>query len=156
MEEGEKRLWEVWLGFAGSFLTAIGILFGVWQFNRGEENKVRLENQLLLRKDEIDFQRRLWLERLTIYRSVSETAGKVVARIDDPAAMREAIREFMTAYWGTMIFVEDEAVEKATVAFFVEIQDFQNGWGSVEKLKFRANELIKAYRSSVERGAPKL
>jgi hypothetical protein len=156
MDESSKRRWEVGLGFAGSVLAVVGILIGVWQFTRGEQNKVRLENALVLRKDEIEFQRRLWLERLTTYRAVAETAGKIVARIDDPSTMKEAVREFTAAYWGAMILVEDKAVEKAMIDFFVEIQDFQRGWGNADKLKFRANELIQACRRSAEQGALKL
>lgn len=156
MDEASKRRWEVGIGFAGSVLTVVGILVGVWQFTQGEQNKVRLESALVLRKDEIEFQRRLWLERLTTYRAVAETAGKIVARIDDPATMKEALREFNAAYWGAMILVEDKAVEKAMVDFFVETQDLQRGWGSTDKLKFRANELIQACRRSAEQGSLKL
>ena len=155
MDETSKRRWEVWLGFAGSVLTALSIVVGVWQFNLGEQNKVTLENALVLRKDEVEFQRRLWLERLTTYRAVAETSGRIVARVDDPPAMKVAVQEFMAAYWGAMILVEDKAVEKAMVDFFVEIEDFQRGWGNADKLKFRANELIQACRRSVEQGAPK-
>jgi hypothetical protein len=156
VDEASKRRWEVGIGFAGSVLTVVGILVGVWQFTQGEQNKVRLESALVLRKDEIEFQRRLWLERLTTYRAVAETAGKIVARIDDPATMKEALREFNAAYWGAMILVEDKAVEKAMVDFFVETQDLQRGWGSTDKLKFRANELIQACRRSAEQGSLKL
>src|SRR6266702_1677162 len=108
MKDGDKRSWDVWIALVGSLMTFAGILIGVWQFNRGEENKVRLENSLLLKKDAIEFQRKLWLERLGSYRKIAETAGKIVANTNDKTKLAEAISEFTAQYWGAMIFVEDK------------------------------------------------
>ncbi len=70
MDEEAKRKWDVSLGIVVPILTVAGLLVGVWQFNRGEENKTRLEYELLDRKDKIDFQRKLWLERLSTYTQI--------------------------------------------------------------------------------------
>jgi hypothetical protein len=163
MDEDRKRLWEVRLGLAGWTLTLLGtaatlagILVGVWQFNEGQREKAELENSLLLRKDEIEFQRRLWLERLSAYRSVAETAGKIVARLDDAEKLKEAVQEFTAAYWGSMIMVEDKAVESAMIDFMLELHDFEIGWSTANKIKISANELIKACRKSAEDGALQL
>ena len=51
-----------------------------------------------------------------------------------------------------MIFVEDPAVEQAMIDFHVEIVDYQKGESDGNKLKLRANELVKACRKSVAPG----
>jgi hypothetical protein len=136
MTKEDKRIWGV--AFGGWLATVLAISVGVWQFNRGEQNKVRLENELLLRKDEIAFQRQLWLERLATYRKIAEVAGAIVATVTDKKKMEDNILEFTTLYWGIMIFVQDKDVEQAMIDFNVEIKDYQNGWSSIEKLKYKA------------------
>jgi hypothetical protein len=83
MKEEDKRLWDVIVGIAGPLLTVAGILVGVWQFNVGEENRRVLEHDSAVQKDEIEFRRKLWLERLNAYRSIAELAGEVVVHADD-------------------------------------------------------------------------
>jgi hypothetical protein len=151
MTKEDKRIWGV--AFGGWLATVLAISVGVWQFNRGEQNKVRLENELLLRKDEIAFQRQLWLERLATYRKIAEVAGAIVATVTDKKKMEDNILEFTTLYWGIMIFVQDKDVEQAMIDFNVEIKDYQNGWSSIEKLKYKANSLIQACRQSAEKGS---
>jgi hypothetical protein len=143
MNEATKRRWDVGLGIAGPIVTVAAILIGVWQFNTGESNRATFEHDS-----------KLWLERLNAYRSVAELAGKVVAHVDD-AKFADAVRDFTAAYWGTMILVEDKAVEKAMIDFYVEIREFQEGWSSLERLKGRVEELIKACRKSAEATIPK-
>lgn len=152
MTEGTKRLLDVVIAIGGTILTIITIFAGIWQFTRGERNKVTLENELLLRKDEIAFRRQLWLERLTTYRKLAESAGAIIANIDDNKKMQEQVILFTTLYWGIMSFVGDHEVEVAMISFAVEIRDFQNGWSNIDKLKLRANALIQACRDSAEKG----
>jgi hypothetical protein len=149
MDENKKRSWDVALGIIGPVLTVAAILVGVWQFNKGEEH--RQHEQALQSK--IDFDRRAWLERMNAYRSVAELAGKVIAHIDDKKR-EDAIRDFKSAYWGTMILVEDKEVEESMVKFYIEIQDYENGWSNVDRLKVRDDDLIKACQHSVAIGPP--
>jgi hypothetical protein len=72
MTEATKRKWDVGLGIIAPILTCLTILVGVVQFNIGEQNKVRLEYDLIKQKDTIEFNRKLWLERLNAYRSIAE------------------------------------------------------------------------------------
>jgi hypothetical protein len=150
MNDDKKRTWDVWLGAIGPLLTVATILIGVHQFNVGERER----QQEQVHQEEVDFQRKAWLERMNAYRSVAELAGKVIAHIDDKKG-KDAIRDFEAAYWGTMILVEDKAVEKAMVDFFVEIEDYEKGWSTVDRLKVRDDELIKACQQSVLLGPPK-
>jgi hypothetical protein len=150
MDENKKRTWDVWLGTVGPVLTAATILIGVWQFNVGQRERQKEQ----ARQEMIDFQRKAWLERMNAYRSVAELAGKVIAHIDDDKG-KDAIRDFEAAYWGTMILVEDKPVEKSMVDFFVEIQDYEKGWSTLDRVKVRDDDLIKACQQSVLLGPPK-
>src|SRR6266571_3452179 len=115
MDESTKRRWDVGLGIVAPILTVAAIGIGVWQFNVGESHRVTFEHDS-----------KLWLERLNAYRSVAELAGKVVSHADD-AKFADAVRDFTAAYWGAMILVEDKAVEKAMIDFYIEIRSFQEG-----------------------------
>jgi hypothetical protein len=161
VDEGVKRTWDVRLGITGSVLTVFatlttvaGILVGIQQFNSGQRHNTVLQNSLLVEKDRIEFKRRLWLERLNVYRAVAESAGKVVARLDDPEKLKEAAREFLALYWGAMILVEEKPVERAMIDFMLELRDLQSGWTTPNRVKTRADELLKACRKSAESGAP--
>src|SRR5271166_972624 len=106
MTEASKRLWDVGLGIAAPILAVLGILVGVYQFNAGEENRTRLEHNLVTQKDNLDFHRKLWLERLNAYRSTAEIAGKITAHNSDEK-LKDLLSDFTAAYWGAMILVED-------------------------------------------------
>jgi hypothetical protein len=152
MEEGRKRSWDVGLAIVAPILTIAGILVGVWQFNRGEENRTTLEYQLLERKDKLEFQRKLWLERLSAYKSIAEQAGKIAITDKKDKRFKELVQTFDAEYWGKMIFVEDPDVEKAMIDFHVELLDYQKGRSDGNKVKLRADELVKACRKSVAPG----
>ena len=83
MTEEAKRLWDVCIASLGWIATVFTIFVGISQFNRGELNKIKLENELLIKKDEIAFQRQFWLERLATYRKIAEVAGAVIANVSD-------------------------------------------------------------------------
>jgi hypothetical protein len=152
MDESSKRMWDVALGALAPILTIAGLLVGVWQFNRGEINRTSLEYQLLDRKDKIDFERKLWLERLSTYRSIAEQAGKIATTDKQDKRFKGYVQAFDASYWGLMILVEDSAVEQAMIEFHVEVVDYQAGRSDGTKLKIRADELAKACRKSVESG----
>jgi hypothetical protein len=44
--ESTKRYWDVVVGIAAPFITVIGIIIGVHQFNAGEHNKVELQHEM--------------------------------------------------------------------------------------------------------------
>ena len=135
MTEETKRRWDVWLGIVAPVLTVAGLLFGVWQFNRGEENKTHLEYDLIAKKDQVEFQRKLWLDRVSTYRSVAEIVGKIAAHPTKDAKFQQLKESFDGAYWGLMILVEDPAVEKVMIQFHDEIDDFQNGRSDADRVK---------------------
>lgn len=142
MDEETKRRWEVWLGIVGPLLTVAGILIGVWQFNVGEARKAAYEHAS-----------KLWLLRLETYTSVAKLAGKIATASDDQS-FSKAVDEFMSAYWGDMILVEDRNVEEAMLNFRIEVEDFRYGRSGQDRLKIRADTLMKAFKVSISQQAP--
>jgi hypothetical protein len=153
LDETQKRQWDVAFGIAAPFITVAGILVGVWQFNAGERNKTELEHKLVLEKDQVEFKRKLWLERLNAYRAVAELAGKVAAHAGDDQFTKLS-QDFTALYWGTMVMVEDKAVEKAMIDLHLEIYDLANGWSNADRIKTRVNDLASVCRKSLETGVP--
>jgi hypothetical protein len=150
MTEEAKRSWDVWLGVVAPLVTVAGLLVGVWQFNRGEENKTHLEYSLIAQKDTLEFQRKLWLDRVSTYRSVAEIVGKIAAHPTKDAKLQELKESFDGAYWGLMILVENKDVEKAMIQFHDEIDDFQKGRSDADRVKQRADQLLAICRKSIE------
>jgi len=158
MDEAKKRQWDVWLGAMGPVLTVAGILVGVWQFNRGEHNRVILENELITHKDQVDFQRKLWLNRLDTYRSLITLAGKVVAVVAEKGTKDQSFdglwQELTAMYWSLSIFVENADVADHMRDFYTAVRDFRTGWVDADKVKLKADALVRACRDSIESSAP--
>lgn len=152
MNEDTKRSWDVGLGIIAPLLTIIGIMIGVWQFNRGEDNR-RLEAAAAeQQRDTIGFKRTLWHQKLDTYQKVAALAGKIVAT--SGTERTNAYKDFQAAYWGAMVLVEDPPVEQAMIAFDKEYRDLKSGWvKDPNRLKVRADTLAKACRASLATGS---
>ncbi|WP_159981310.1 MULTISPECIES: hypothetical protein [unclassified Novosphingobium] len=146
--------WDILLRFAAPLLTMTGILVGVWQFNAGEEHRRVGERDAALQRDEIEFRRRLWLERLDIYRKITEMAGRIAAGGSTPEERRQAAKEFQAAYWGAMVLVEDKPVRDAMIEIEAELHDFDAGHSDLQRLQYRVNALAEACRRSLNAGSP--
>jgi hypothetical protein len=151
MTEDRKRVWDLVLGIAAPMLTVAGLLVGVWQFNRGEENKARLESNLLRDRDNLEYRRKLLDQRLSVYHNVVDLAGRIAAHEARDKKLGELTESFMTQYWGLMILVEAKDVEKAMINFHDEILDYQQQHSDSDRLRIRADQLVKACRNSLER-----
>jgi hypothetical protein len=158
MDEAGKRQWDVWLGIVAPILTVAGILVGVWQFNRGENNRVKLENELVIKKDTVEFQRKLWLNRLETYKAMITLAGNIVAAAEDKktgdAAFDQLWRDLTASYWSQSIFVEDDDVAGPLRDFYTAVRDLRGGWTGADEVKLHANALVQACRASITRDAP--
>ena len=161
MDEDRKRSWDVRLGVVSPIVTIVGLLIGVWQFNTGEENRVKLENQLLIHKDTIDFKRKLWQEKLDTYRNLVVLAGKITAVVGqsvDHAKLDPLAQDLTAAYWGQSVFVEDPEVAEALRKFHQAVTDYQAGLQGAEpadeKVKVTANSLSAACKASISRSPP--
>jgi hypothetical protein len=164
MDEDKKRNWDVWLAGLSPVITVAGILVGVWQFNAGERNRVVLENELLTKKDEIEFHRKLWLEKLDTYRSIITLAGKIAAATDsdhlDQKNFDALLSQLIAAYWGQSIFVEDRDVADALGDFYRAADAYRSGWSGTgqsrdnKSLKIKADKLAQACKASIAKDAP--
>jgi hypothetical protein len=158
MDEAKKRKWDVYLGVIAPILTVAAILVGVWQFNRGEENRVLLENNLVVKKDAVEFQRKLWLNRLETYRTMINLAGNIVAAAEDKktsdTTFDQLWRDLTAIYWSQSIFVEDADVGQRLRDFYTTVRDLRDGWVDADKVKLKATALVSACRESVTRDAP--
>lgn len=142
MEDRHNWYWDLGLKIVGSLLTVVAILVGVWQFNIGEERKAVYEHASAL-----------WLKRLETYSNVAKLAGSIAAAPGGQPAQAD-IDAFLAAYWGDMILVEDAEVERTMIAFRTEIEDFKRGRSSTDRLKQRADQLMKAFRESMKAREP--
>jgi hypothetical protein len=156
VDEDKKRAWDVALGIVTPIVTIVGLLIGVWQFNAGEANKVKLEYDSAEHKDRIEFRRRLWTERLSTYRAVAELAGRIVAASDDRKSFDTLARQFTALYWGTSVIAEDKPVEQAMIDFNLALHDFRAGTLDANGLKKSAFVLLKACQASERRRDPEL
>lgn len=134
-----------WLTIAGPVLTLVGIVVGIWQFNVGEQNRQTLE-----------FRRNIWLQKAQSCQDIARVVGDTVAHYDASRKNDEDLyRKFMSAYWGTMILVEDDRVEAAMKRFYLELRDVRSGWAKDSgDLKIKADALIKECRRSIEADRP--
>ena len=153
IDEGTKRRWDVMLGITGPVLTLVTVLLGVWQFDRGAANRREDDFHNAMLKDEIEFRRKLWLEQLETYRSISKLSGRIVAT--PPGKERDAaISEFETAYWGSMILVSDKEVTQAMIGLRQALRDEKNKLGDPNDVKVWADKLGTVCRNSLAAGSP--
>lgn len=143
MDETAKRRWDVWLGIVGPIITVAGVLVGVWQYIDGEERKAAYEHAS-----------RLWTKRLETYSEVAKQAGRIAAP-SSPESAKAAFDEFMSLYWGEMILIEDPEVEGAMKDFRAEVEDYHKGRSNADRLKIRADALMKALKTSITARAPR-
>lgn len=153
MKEDSKDRWEIRLGLLGLALTLAGLIVGIWQFNAGENNRRLLDQEATLTRDRVEFKRRLWLERLEAYRKLAEVTGKIVSA-DNRKHREQFVRDFAALYWGTMILVEDQRVQKAMISYNLELRDYSTGWSDDERVRLRADELLSSCRASLEDEKP--
>jgi hypothetical protein len=151
MNEEIYRKWDVGLKIIAPILAVAGLLAGVWQFTREQAAQLERQYQLIAENDRLEFKRKVWEKQLDVYMKVSNVVGRLASGNQSKDQLTKEIEQFDSLYWGDMIYVEDEAVEKAMIDFHVEIQDFLKGVGTRDRLKVRADSLIRACRESSKR-----
>lgn len=151
MEEATKRTWDVAFGVAAPIITALGIIIGVLEFNAGERNKITQEYAALERKDQIDFERKLWLDRVSAYHDIADIAGTLAASTDDPVAFRKEAKKFDAAYWGLMILVEDPCIDKKMRELRFNITNFEDHFVPGSQIRAQAAELVEACKTSMSK-----
>jgi hypothetical protein len=153
MDDAKKRSWDILLGIIVPLVTVGGILVGVWQFNTGERNRTTLEYELIKQKDLTDFKRKLWLERLSSYKSIAGIAGQIAAYPRPDKKFDQLVQSFDSSYWGSMVLLEDDNVEKEMIKFHLAIGDYVHTRITSEKLKQHADILVQTCKKSIETGS---
>lgn len=93
----------------------------------------------------------MWQKQLEVYSQVTRYAG-LIAMNPTGEDFDKNVKEFGGLYWGEMILIEDQEVEKAMKDFYLAINDFNPEDSQTHrKLKFKADQLAKACRISSER-----
>ena len=151
MNEGNGPKKQVCFGYLTLLLTVLGMLIGVWKFTTEQSNQTKLEHSLLARESRIEFERKLWQQKVDTYAKIADLAGRIATQVENADALPKLEQEFLGLYWGTMVLVEDENVATRMKEFVQEIRDFQSGWSNVERVKKRAYQLVYACRESSEK-----
>ena len=153
MDEAAKRHWDVGLGIVTPIVMVAGILVGVWQFGAEQRANTERAFQLQERENRVAFCRELWLERVKVYGQVAATVGSIVAGLNEQVDTKKGIDEFLTAYWGRMLLVEDQPVQQAMIRLHGELLDFRQDRSSPDRLKQRADALGRALATSLQEGS---
>jgi hypothetical protein len=140
--------WDLALKIAAPIITVVGLLVGIAQFSREQENAQERESRMAAENDALEFKRRIWERQLETYMTAAQVVGEISVVADRPDKLSAAVDRFYTLYWGSMIFLEDAKVREQMIRFHIEIQDYLEGIGSAERLKIRAADLVDALRAS--------
>jgi hypothetical protein len=138
----KKSSWDTVISAAGPLVTVAAILVGVWQFEKGENDRAKES-----------FNQQLFLQRMSACQKVAETSGEIAATASASRARRDQIAaKFNAYYWGLMALVEDSGVETAMNEFYYELHDYVIGseWTDENKIKQKALALARACRASIE------
>ena len=139
-----NRGWDVVIGATTPILAVVGLLIGVGEYAHDQD----AARAALIEKDKVDYQHQLWQEKLATYRTIVGLAGKIAFAA--PESESDHTRaDFEAAYWGTMILVEDPAVERAMMAFHTELHNQSIGFSSQDRLKTRSAHLAEVCRESL-------
>jgi len=122
-------------------IVVVGI-WGVWQYS---DIKTK------------EYQKPLWETQIRIYIEVADLVSRLTNEITIAKWEADKIR-FYELYWGSMILIEDNAVETAMVNFGNHLYDFDKIKNPEQKEEVRkklrkyAHELSYALRDSINRG----
>jgi hypothetical protein len=125
----------------------IGILIGVYQFNKQQSQNKTIE----YRKD-------VWQKELAHYEKICTSTGKILTSITpnqiDPALYKEGSKEFLIQYWGEALFYTDDSMKTKLMDFreqigVIDINTFKDqvnpDFDQLESIRKAGNELIGSY-----------
>jgi shikimate kinase len=157
-------------------ITAIvavsGFIFGIWQFNKGQElltrqiisaetiaeKNIRAEEKQsreeLLASKEREYLQKFWQERLRLYEEVTRATGQIASSdtLDDA---KTSIGVFWKLYWGPLSILEDRVVLSAMVVYGEKLKKLEAKAQTEEimlkELQSEAYDLARACRKSLEK-----
>lgn len=132
----------LWLDIISKTLVLFAAIFAVWKYS---DTRTK------------EYQKPLWEAQTRLYFEVTSIAARLTNEFDLNNWERDKKR-FYELYWGQMILVEDEDVEKAMVEFGKRLYDFdqltntEEMQKSMKNLRVYAHKLSYACRASINRG----
>jgi len=142
MTEDRRETIKVFLEIVSRVALVVAGVYAIWQYS---DVKTK------------EYQQPLWDAQVRLYFEVSDLAARLTNDVDY-ANWESDRRRFFELYWGSMILVEDEAVEKEMVQFGTRLHAFDptSADASAEKdmagLREASHALSYACRDSINRG----
>lgn len=111
------------------------ILIGIHQFNRGQRSNLKFEYERIRMNDSVNFQNRLWENKLKVYTVISKSIGEIISIKKNMMLNDSSIKRFEMVYYGESILVEDSIVNEYLTQFRRSIYDYNKNLISILQLK---------------------
>ena len=59
--------------------TILTVIFGVHNFNKGQEQNTLLQYSLIKSKDSVDFNNKLWEKKAAVFTELSKSIGEIIS-----------------------------------------------------------------------------
>lgn len=144
-------------------VAVVGLIFGVWQFNRGQADQLYRQQQYVIENEKAELRRKRREKHLDLLTRLSVAAGKVAANLDDPKQARGSIQEFDILYWGECAFLEDRELEAELQNLHLDLLNLTDSYDAGDRvtektkrdreadLKIRAANLGKKLRNEMKK-----
>lgn len=143
----DKDRWELRIKFFGAVFAGLSIVASVLIYLDGNRATLERENELIAKRDALEYQRDLWDERRAAYSTLAAMLGGIAAELDAGSTISDASRSAVNAaYWGTLVLVESDAVETHMVRLRHDLRDFERGRIDADKIRKRIHAIIEATR----------
>lgn len=147
----DKDRWELRIKLFGAVFAGLSIVASVFIYLDGNRATLERENELIARRDALEYQRDLWDERRAAYRTLAATLGSMAAELDAGNTFSDATRSAVnTAYWGTLVLVESDAVETHMVRLRNDLRDFERGRIDADKIRQRIHAIVEESRAHLQ------
>lgn len=136
-------------------LAVAGLVVGMWQFATEQNAQRDRQTQLLVEGAKNDFERRMWEKQLDAYMNFTRVVGRIAAGGQTRKELEDDIKQFLSLYWGEMIYFEDDAVRDASKTLRAEVKHYLDG-GAKDSTRLRrvAEYLIRTCRESSTKRFP--
>lgn len=115
--------------------TILTVIFGVHNFNKGQEQNTLLQYSLIKSKDSVDFNNKLWEKKAAVFTELSKSIGEIISTSDGDSLSKSGMISFQKLYYGEAILVEDSTVNANLVFFKNSLEDYQRHLISMQQLK---------------------
>jgi hypothetical protein len=117
VNEESHRLWQIRLGFVGTFTTLVTIGVGVFSYFGQLKGNIELEGIKQRETATYQFRQKQFEQKQVAFQTAAQLMGKLATATDDDQEFAKLTKEFGGHYWGAMILNEDAVIEKAMVDY---------------------------------------